>query len=161
MDQIVFVDMGQGGQLVQRQVFLKMVVNVPPDQVALPAAPAVGVGGGQDQIVPAQQPQQDHFQQMLADVLMPWLAAPYLLQHQPQAAGDLIPAGVKMGLDIAAGAGQHLQTVHPQHDILHGTARLAQLGVGDPSVDDHQIPAADGELPVLELEAALSTNDKK
>ena len=37
VDQVIFIDVGDGGQLVQRQVLFKMVVNVAPHQIALSA----------------------------------------------------------------------------------------------------------------------------
>ena len=118
-------------------------------------------GGGEGQVVLAQQPQQDDLQQMLANELMAGQLAPRLLEHQPQAADDLIPAGVEMGLDTAAGVGRHLQAVHPQHNVFHGAAGLTQLRMEHPGVDDDQVPAADGKLPALQLKTALPSEHEK
>ena len=40
--QVILVQVGQLGQLVQVQVLLEVIVDVPPDQVALPAGPGAG-----------------------------------------------------------------------------------------------------------------------
>ena len=51
MDQVIFVDMGNGRQLVQGQILFKVVVNVAPDQIALPADLVSRLRGGDSQVI--------------------------------------------------------------------------------------------------------------
>lgn len=93
-------------------------------------------------------------QQMLADLMIAGLAAPGLLEHQLQAGGQLFPAGGDVGQGIAPRVGQYFQALYAQYRIFHGAARLAQLGVRDAGVDQHQVADSHREALMLELKTA-------
>ena len=94
--QVIFIEVGQLGQLVQAQVFLEVVVDIPPDQIALPAGPGVGGLAGEGGVPLAVQPDQHHLQKAPADPLIAREGGFRLLEHQPQAAHQLLPAGAEV-----------------------------------------------------------------
>ena len=77
--QMVFVDMQHLRQLVQGQVLLEVVVDIPPDQFKLPAGPGPGGFIGEGQIPLPLQAHQDHIQQAAADLLIARQRLPGLL----------------------------------------------------------------------------------
>ena len=62
--------MGQAGQVVQIQVLLKVVVDVPADELALPAASGAGGIAGEGHIPLPAQTDEYHLQQVLAGLLV-------------------------------------------------------------------------------------------
>ena len=66
VDQIVFIHVGHIRKLIKREIFLEMVIDVPPYQAALLADFALRRIRGKGKAVPAQQTQQNYVQQMLS-----------------------------------------------------------------------------------------------
>ncbi len=60
--EVVLVHVHHVRQLVQGQVLLEMVVNIPPHPLTVPAGPGPGRGGAQGEVLPPPQAQEDHVQ---------------------------------------------------------------------------------------------------
>ena len=159
--QVILVHMGQLSQLVQAQIFLKVVVDVPPHQGALPAA--LWACGIHLQVQPALplQADQDHLQQMAAGLLVAGPGVPDLPEHQLQAGHQLPPAAVQVEHGVPVRAPGGLQPLHPQHDVLQRAVQLAQLGVEHVGVDDNQVVDGYGKLLILGAEPAVAVGDEE
>ena len=159
--QVIFIQVGQLSQLVQAQVLLEVIVDVPPDQTALPAGPGVGGLSGEGGVPLAVQPDQHHLQKAPADPLVARKGGLRLLEHQAEAAHQLLPAGVEVEQGIAFGPGQGLQALHPQDRVLQGAVQLADLRVGHVGVDDDRIVDGHGKFLLPGAEAAVAPGDEE
>ena len=159
--QVVLVDVGHLRQLVQRQVFLKVVVDVAPDQVALPAGAGTGRLAGENDVPLTAQADQHHLQQVLADGLVVRQGLRGLLKHQAQAEEQFLPSGVEVQHGVSLRSGQGLKALHAQHGVLQRTLQLTDFGVGDIGVDHHHIPDRHGDVPLPGTEAAMSAGDEE
>ena len=161
MDQVIFIHVGHIRKLIKREIFLEMVVDVPPYQAALLADFALRRIRGKGKTVPPQQTQQNHVQQMIADRLIPGLSAAGLLGNQAQAPHDFLPAGVEMQLCKALCVGENFQTVHAENRVFHRRACLAQLRMRYRRVYHEQIADRYGKTVLLQLKAPSSAGHKE
>lgn len=159
--QVVFVDMQHLRQLVQGQVFLEMVVDIPPRQVTVLTGAPSRRGTAQGEVLPPPQAQQDDVQQALANLVAAGLAGADFLHHHPQAGGYRLLFRRQMQQRPAADIRQRLQALHPQHHVFHRTAVLTGLRVGGAGVDDHQVVDGHGKAVLPDLEDAVSAGDEK
>ena len=149
--QVILVQMGQGGQLVQRDVLAVVGVDVALD---LGALAVVRAGGAllqlQRQGAGADQPDQKHLQKVLADRLVAVQAVVGFGQQHVQQGTQALPLvfAVEDGVGVVRLAEQHLDARDAQHHIFQRGGVEAQLGVLDLRVDDDQVVGADRvELP--------------
>ncbi len=161
MRQIIFIHVCQLRKLVQIQILLKMIVDIPAHQPALAADAGTGGLCAQRQRPLPSQPQQHHLQQAAAHLLAAWLPLPRLADHQLQTVHQLLPAAVQMKHCVTVRTAQNLHTLHAQHDILQRIFRLAQLGMQYIGVDHDQIMQRNGELLALRVKTAVALGDKK
>ena len=161
VSQMVFVDVGHLRQLVQGEVFLEVVVDVPPDQVALPAGAGARRLAGEGDVPLTAQPDHHHLQQVLAHGLMARQSALCLLEHQPQAEDQFLPPGVEVQHGVSLRSCQGPQPLYSQHGVRQGALQLADLGVGHVGVDNHHVPDGHGDVPLPGSEAAVAAGDKE
>ena len=64
--------MGNGGQIIQGQVFFKMIVNITADNGALLAGLPGGGNKGNGKFAAAHQLQEDYLQDILTDNIITW-----------------------------------------------------------------------------------------
>ena len=109
-----------------------------------PSPPPAGAGArhlaGEGEVPLAPQPDQHHVHQVPAHLLIARLGLRRLQEHQPEAAHQLLPAGVEVKQGIVPGPRQGLQALHPQNGVLQGAVRVADLRVGDVGVDKEVLP---------------------
>lgn len=159
--QVELVEMGQLGQLLQSQTLFEVVVNIPPDQITFPVRAGTRRFTGEGGVPLASQLNQHHFQQVLTDGLAAGQGLCRLLKHETQTERQLFPSGVEVQHGIALRSGKGFKSFYPQYRVFQRTFQLADLGMGNIGVDDHDIPDGYGSIPLSGEEAAVAAGDEK
>ena len=161
MNQIIFVQVRQAGQLFQRQIFLEMIVDIASYQIAFPAGTGSREFVGKGELPLALQAQQNHLQQMTADFFIVLLCVMGFLKDQVETVHQFFPAAVQMEHGVALITGEGLQAVHAKHNVFQRVLGLAQLGVGHICVYDNQVVDGNGKFLLLCAEETVAVCDEK
>ena len=158
MGQIIFVDVGDLGKGIKGDVLPVVVVQIPLDLHAFPVVRAGGFLHLQREGGAPHQPDEQDFQQVLADGLAAVQTAVCLGQQHVQQRYHPLPVfpAVEDGVGGIGFAEQDLDARNTQHDVFQRRGVQAQLGVLHLRVDDDHIIRLDREQLPAEQKLPLA-----
>ena len=160
VDKIVFVHMRQFRQLVQRNIFFKIAVDVPPGLGAFLA----GLLGGRDRegkIRVAHQLNDQNLQKILADDFVTCGFLLDLPQHAPQIGQNILASAVEVECavpPVTVFVRGEFHALNAQHDIFQRAGVQAYLRVLHIGVDDDKVVRRDGNQLFRHFELPHAAN---
>ena len=150
-------------QLIQREGFLEMVVDIPADSGTLVVAHGVLGFSGHRKSSAAHEADDQNFHKSLANILITRLLQLHLTQDIAQTRGNVHT--VKMVQDakvyIRILANVKLHAIDTQNNVLQRLRIEGDFRVGDVGVYDDQVVGIDGVELILDEELALATDNIK
>lgn len=164
MNQVIFADMGQGGQVIESQAFFEVVFNIAAHNRTFLAGFTDSRDEGHGKLTMAHQKQQNDFQEILADRMIARMFIFNFFQQAAQIKKNLFAAG--LGVDDRVTAffvitGDRFEAVHAHDNIFQGLGFGADFGVLYAGVDDDDIVYTNRHGLFIYLQKAGAVGDEK
>ena len=163
MGEIVFVHVCFFCQLIQRQGFFEMVVDIPADSGALVIAHGVLRFSGHRKSGASHQADDQNFHERLANILITWLLQLHFTENIAQAGGNIHTFKMVQNAELAVGifGNGKFHTLNAQNNVLQRLGIQADFRVGDIGIDDDQVVGVDRVDLIFDEELTLATNNVK
>ena len=161
MGEVKFVDMRQCSQLIERQVFFEVVINIAAHQIAFSGRADGRSGWGKRKVLPSPQALQDNFQQAAANLVAARQSGAAFLNEHTKTAADAVLACAQVQQQAAIRVSGCFEPFHAQHDVFHWAAALAGFRMRNACVYGDQVIDGYGETFLPYLEHAVPAGNEK